>query len=104
MDEYRLPAGPGVPAAEAVRQSWTATVAALPEGARIRGEVIGRQRFGVVIRIHGMPDAVGLAEVGSMPHDLELPAMGAAVAGVVVWHADHNRQEKIKLDEWERPE
>ncbi len=51
-----------------------------------------------------MPDAVGLAEVGGMPHDLELPAMGAAVSGVVIWHADHNHQVKIKLDEWDRPE
>ncbi|MFG2308887.1 hypothetical protein ACGFS9_09455 [Streptomyces sp. NPDC048566] len=104
MDEFRLPAGSGVPAAEAVRQSWTATVTALPEGARIRGEVMGRQRFGVFIRIHGMPDAVGLAEISGMPHDLELPAMGAGVSGVVIWHADHNHQVKIKLDEWDRPE
>ncbi|MEU0787495.1 hypothetical protein ABZ341_38890 [Streptomyces sp. NPDC006173] len=104
MDEFRWPAGPGVPTVEAVRQGWTATVAALPEGARIKGEVIGRQRFGVFIRIQGVPDVVGLAtEVGSMPHDLELPSMGAAVAGVVIWRADHNHQVKIKLDEWDRP-
>ncbi|MFG2477350.1 hypothetical protein [Streptomyces fagopyri] len=104
MDEYRWSAGPGVPAADAVRQIWAATVAALPVGARVEGEVIGRQRFGVFIRICGMPDAVGLAEIGGMPQDLELPAMGAEVAGRVVWHADHNCQVKIKLDEWDRPE
>ncbi|MFF2430626.1 hypothetical protein [Streptomyces mirabilis] len=68
------------------------------------GEVIGRQRFGVFIRIDGVPAAVGLAEVGSMPHGMELPVMGAVVAGTVVWHADHNHQVKIKLDEWDRPE
>ncbi|MET9382941.1 hypothetical protein ABZY09_18180 [Streptomyces sp. NPDC002928] len=45
-------------------------------GARIRGEVIGRQPFGVFIRI----DGVALAEIVNMPHDLELPAMGAEVA------------------------
>jgi hypothetical protein len=39
-----------------------------------------------------------------MPHDLELPAVGAAVAGVVIWHADHNHQLKIKMDEWDRSE
>ncbi|AVH58699.1 MULTISPECIES: RNA-binding protein [Streptomyces] len=104
MDEYALPTGPEVPAADRVRQSWAATVAALPVGARIEGEVIGRQRFGVFIQIDGMPEAVGLAEVGSMPHDMELPAMGAEVTGTVVWHADHNHQVKIKLDEWDRPE
>ncbi|MFJ5267605.1 hypothetical protein [Streptomyces sp. NPDC088358] len=104
MDEYRWSAGPGVPTADAVRRSWAATVEALPVAARVAGEVIGRQRFGVFIRIDGVPDAVGLAEIGSMPHDLELPAMGAEVAGRVIWHADHNCQVKIKLDEWERPE
>jgi hypothetical protein len=87
-----------------VRQSWATTVAALPADARIKGEVIGRQRFGVFIRIDGVPDAVGLAEIGSMPHDLELPAMGAEVAGRVIWHVDHNCQVKIKRDEWDRPE
>ncbi|MFE1295757.1 hypothetical protein [Streptomyces sp. NPDC058731] len=102
MGEYEWPAGPDVPAAETVRRCWAATVAALPVGAWITGEVVGRQRFGVFIRIHGVPDAVGLAEVGGMPHDMELPAMGAEVTGKVVWHADHNCQVKIKLDEWDR--
>ncbi|MFG2308587.1 hypothetical protein ACGFS9_07830 [Streptomyces sp. NPDC048566] len=104
MDESTWPAGPGVPTGEAVRQNWTATLAALPEGARIRGEVIGRQGFGVFIRMHGMPDAVGPAEVGGMPHDPELPAMGAAVAGVVIRHADHNHPVEITLDGWGRSE
>jgi len=104
MDEDRWPAGPGVPAADAIRQSWAVTVAALPVGTRIEGTVIGRQRFGVFIRIDGVPDAMGLAEIGSMPHDMELPVMGAEVAGTVIWHADHNHQVKIKLDQWDRSE
>ncbi|MET9121657.1 hypothetical protein [Streptomyces sp. NPDC004528] len=66
------------------------------------GEVIGRQRFGVFVRIDGVSNAVGLAEIGSMPHGLELPAMGADVAGRVIRHADHNFQVKIKLAEWDR--
>ncbi|MFE5142334.1 hypothetical protein ACFRDV_32515 [Streptomyces fagopyri] len=103
MDEFRWPAGLGVPPSDAVRQSWVETVAALPVGTRVVGEVIGRQRFGVFIRIDGVSNAVGLAEIGSMPHDLELPAMGAEVAGRVIWHADHNCQVKIKLVEWDRP-
>jgi len=74
-------------AADTVRQSWAATIAALPAGARIKGEVIGRQRSGLFIRIDGVPNAVGLAEIGSMARDLELPAMGAEVASGVrkVW-------------------
>lgn len=93
-----------MPAVDAVRESWAATVAALAVGTRIAGEVIGRQRFGVFIRIDGVPEAVGLAEIGSMPHDMELPVVGAEVAGTVICHADHNHQVKIKLDEWDRPE
>ncbi|MFJ2563176.1 hypothetical protein ACIO02_09285 [Streptomyces sp. NPDC087568] len=50
MDEYAWPISPEVPAADEVRQSWAETVAALPVGTRIIGEVIGRQPFGVFIR------------------------------------------------------
>lgn len=38
-----------------------------------------------------------------MPHRMELPALGATVAGKVIWHADHNCQVKIRLDEWHLP-
>ncbi|MFG2951408.1 hypothetical protein [Streptomyces adustus] len=50
-----------------------------------------------------MPNAVGLAEITAMPHPMELPAMGATVVGEVIWHADHNRQVKIRLNEWHVP-
>ncbi|WP_329456744.1 hypothetical protein [Streptomyces sp. NBC_01497] len=50
-----------------------------------------------------MPEAVGLAEITGVPQGMELPALGAEVAGTVIWHADHNRQVKIKLDEWDQP-
>ncbi|GAA1294076.1 hypothetical protein GCM10009634_48000 [Saccharothrix xinjiangensis] len=73
---------------------------ALPVGAPIDGEVIGRQPFGVVIRIDGAPDAVGLAEVTSMPCDRELPPMGARIAGRVVSHAEHNHQVIVRLANW----
>ncbi|MFE4546232.1 hypothetical protein [Streptomyces sp. NPDC056785] len=66
------------------------------------GEVIGRQRFGVFLRIDGVSNAVGLAEICRMPHGLELPAMGAEVAGRAIRHADHNCQVKIKLVGWDR--
>ena len=80
-------------------QSWAATVAALPVGTHITGEVIGRQPFGVFIRIEGVPNAVALAEITAMPLGTELPALGASVEGEVFWHA-HNHQVRVRLDEW----
>ncbi|MEU6010228.1 hypothetical protein [Streptomyces sp. NPDC047453] len=100
MDEYAWPAVPEVPAADLVRESWEATVAALPVEARITGEVIGRQRFGVFIRIDGVPYAIALAEITAMPLGMDLPALRAFVSGEVIWHAAHNHQVKVQLDEW----
>ncbi|MFB6636227.1 hypothetical protein ACFCYF_03115 [Streptomyces chartreusis] len=83
MDEYTWPAVPGVPATDAVRQSWLPLRRCLwgPHA----GEVIGRQWFGVFIRIDGVPDAVGLAEVGRTRHAMELPVIGTEVAGTIIW-------------------
>ncbi|MGW3513608.1 hypothetical protein [Streptomyces sp. NPDC000994] len=100
MDEYAWPTGSEVPAADLVRESWEATVAALPVEARISGEVIGRQRFGVFIRIDGVPYAIALAEITAMPLGMDLPVLGAFVSGEVIWHAAHNHQVKVQLDEW----
>ncbi|MGW3285998.1 hypothetical protein ACWDR3_15315 [Streptomyces sp. NPDC001002] len=47
-----------------------------------------------------MPNAVGLAEITTMPHHMELPTMCTTVTGEVIWHADHNHRVKIRLDEW----
>lgn len=102
MDEYAGPAGPRMPAPDAVRRSWTATVSALPVGSRVAGEVNGRQPFGAFILLDGFPEAVALAEITAMPHEMELPALGARVMGEVLWHAEHNHQVKVKLDEWTR--
>ncbi|MFI8532806.1 hypothetical protein ACIGMX_21510 [Streptomyces aquilus] len=99
MDEYAWPTGPDLPTGDTVLQSWAATVAALPVGTRITGEVIGRQPFGVFIRIEGVPNAVALAEIASMPLGTKRPALGASVEGEVFWHA-HNHQVRVRLDEW----
>ncbi len=88
-----------MPTAEETRRSWKATVSALPVGARVSGRVIGRQPFGVFLLFDGVPNAVGLAEIAGMPCGVELPALGAVVVGEVVWHAGHNCQVRIKLDE-----
>ncbi|MFJ9295266.1 hypothetical protein [Streptomyces asoensis] len=103
MPEFSWPDRSQVPTADAVEQNWPATVSALPLGSHVSGRVIGRQPFGVFLLIEIVPNAVGLAEITAMPHHMELPAMGAAVAGEVIWHADHNHQVKIRLDEWNVP-
>ncbi|WP_075033232.1 hypothetical protein [Streptomyces mirabilis] len=80
-------------------RSWAATVAGLPVGTRVTGEVIGRQLFGVFILLDGFPDAVALAEITAMRHGMELPALGVRVEGEVPWHAEHNHQVTVRLDE-----
>lgn len=82
-----------------MRRSWAATVAALPVGTQITGEVIGRQPFGIFIRIDGVPDAVALAETTAMPQGMDLPGLGASVTGEVYWHA-HNHQVRVRLGGW----
>ncbi|GAA2290664.1 hypothetical protein GCM10010234_34550 [Streptomyces hawaiiensis] len=100
MDEYGWVERPEVPAAEVVRAGWGATVAVLPVGSKFAGEVIGRQPFGVFIRMDGVPDAIALAEITRMPLGMELPALGALVSGEVYWHDDRNHQVRVRLDEW----
>lgn len=34
-----------------------------------------------------------------MPRHMDLPVLGTAVAGEVIWHAEHNCQVKVRLDE-----
>ncbi|WP_406632352.1 hypothetical protein [Amycolatopsis sp. WGS_07] len=83
--------------ADRARQAWAATTEALPPGKSITGVVIGRQPFGVFVRIDGAPDALGLVEVTTLPGDAWLPAVGDTVAGEVIGHADHNHQIRIRL-------
>lgn len=103
MPEFSWPDRSQVPAPESIEQSWPATVSALPVGSHVSGRVVGRQPFGVFLLIDGVPNALGLAEITAMPHRMELPVVGTTVAGVVLWHAEHNLQVKIKLDEWNLP-
>lgn len=99
MDGYSWPED-GQSLAEEIRRAWDETVVAFPVGVPVVGEVIGRQRFGVFIRIDGARCAVGLAEITTMPRDAKLPAMGARVTGEVISHAEHNHQVKVRLDSW----
>jgi len=101
MSEYTWPARAGVPAQEDAHRDWPATVTALPIGVPVSGEDIGRQPFGVFVQIDGIPNAVGLAEITAMPREMDLPLVGAVITGRVIWHADHNRQVKLRLDEWQ---
>ncbi len=59
--------------------------------------VIGRQPFGVFLRLAGVSDAIGLAEIIGMPADYELPELGAVVDGKVIGHAEHNHQVRIAM-------
>lgn len=96
MNEYSWP-DDGIEVSARAQAAWSATLDALPVGTRVTGEVIGRQPFGVFLRIDGAQDAIGLAEILSMPHDAELPQVGTHVSGEVLGHAEHNHQVKITL-------
>ncbi len=97
MSEYSWPDyGPLVGAR--ARAAWSATCQALPLGAQITGEVIGRRPFGVFLRIDEVPDAIGLAEIISMPREAALPQLGERVRGEVLGHTDHNCQVRVRLD------
>ncbi|MFF4053196.1 hypothetical protein ACFYZ5_41900 [Streptomyces chartreusis] len=100
MPEFSWPERSQVPASDHIERSWPVTVSALPLGSHVSGRVIGRQPFGVFLLLNGTPNAIGLAEITAMPHHMELPVLGATVAGEVIWHTDHNRQMKIRLNEW----
>lgn len=102
MDEYTWPTVAEVPA-ELLHRRWAATVAALPLGASITGEVIGRQPFGVFIRVDGVPDAMALAEITVIPQGMGLPEFGTRVIGEVIDHAEHNHQVRVRLLEWAAP-
>jgi ribosomal protein S1 len=103
MSEYSWPDVSPEAAARA-RAAWEQTVADLPAGTPVAGEVIGRQRFGVFLRLDGHPDAMGLAEITAMPRCETLPLIGDRVSGQVIWHADHNHQVKVRLDKWAQHE
>lgn len=101
MTEYSWPDWGSYQVREGVAaKAWNDTVRDLPLGGYVTGEVIGRQPFGVFIRIDDHSDAIGLAEITAMPRCMRLPHVGDRVTGSVLWHADHNHQVKIKLTEW----
>ena len=60
----------------------------------------GVARFGVFLRLDGLPEAMALAEITAIPKDASLPALGARITGTVISHAHHNHQVRIKLTEW----
>ncbi|MCX5129306.1 hypothetical protein [Streptomyces sp. NBC_00347] len=95
MSEYSWPDYPQI--AARAQTAWDRTVVELPVGTPVAGEVIGRQPFGVFIRLDGHPDAIGLAEVTAMPRCGTLPLVGEQVAGEVIWHVEHHHQVKIRL-------
>ncbi|MFJ5985452.1 hypothetical protein [Lentzea sp. NPDC092896] len=99
MNDYSWPDG-GQRLAARSREAWRATVEKLPVGTAIAGEVVGRQPFGIFIRIDGVPDAVGLAEITAMPREATLPPMGSRIVGTVTSHTEHNHQVRVRLGHW----
>ncbi|WP_406395212.1 hypothetical protein [Streptomyces sp. NBC_00887] len=97
MDEYNWPTRRPDPPGQSPEEVWTATLAALPLGASIAGEVIGRQPFGVFIRVDGVPNAIVLAEITAMPEGMELPVLGARIRGEVIDHLEYNHQLRGRL-------
>lgn len=79
MNEYSWPDN-GVKGSARAQAAWPATCEALPVGTQVTGEVVGRQPFGVFLRIVGVPDAIGLAEITAMPHGAQLPQLGTTSA------------------------
>jgi hypothetical protein len=100
MTEYTWPGAAGDPTPGDIRHAWPVTVSALPIGTPVTGKVIGRQPFGIFVRIDGVPDAIGLAEILFTPPETILPPLGSQISGRVVAHAEHNCQVKIRLSEW----
>ncbi|MET9700774.1 hypothetical protein ABZY31_28210 [Streptomyces sp. NPDC006529] len=94
MNEYSWP-GDGINVGARAQAAWPAMCAALPVGTPVTGEVIGRQPFGVFLRLDGVQDAIGLVEITTMPRDAELPQVGTHVSGEVLRHAKHNHQLRI---------
>jgi hypothetical protein len=100
MTEYTWPNGVDDPTSDDIRRAWPATLTSLPVGARVTGRVIGRQRFGVFVKIDGAPYALGLAEIGGSPPGTVPPPLGFMISGSVVDHAERNCQVKLRLDDW----
>lgn len=83
--------------AERAANQWAETVVALPVGADVTGQVIGRQPFGVFVEVAGLPDVLGLAEITAMPRGASLPEIGTTVHGQVLDHTAHNHQVRLRL-------
>ncbi|WP_063885605.1 hypothetical protein [Streptomyces prasinus] len=96
MSEYSWP-DDGIEVDARTQVAWQATYKALPTGTRVTGEVIGRQPFGVFLRIDGVKDAIGLAEITARPHDAELLQIGTHVSGEVLGYVEHNHQVKTAV-------
>ncbi|MFC4336143.1 RNA-binding protein [Salininema proteolyticum] len=68
MEEYYWPDwGAYQDREQDAREAWPNMVTALPVGTDVAGEVIGRQPFGVFLRLEGHPQAIGLAQITAMP-------------------------------------
>ncbi|WP_328851515.1 hypothetical protein OG994_28200 [Micromonospora globbae] len=82
--------------AERAKRSWPETTAVLPVGERVRASVLATMPFGVFVEIDGQPDALGLVEITTLPRGSALPSVGVYLNAVVVGHAAHNWQVRLR--------
>ncbi|MGW3858393.1 hypothetical protein [Micromonospora arida] len=65
-------------------------------GERVRARVVAARPFGVFVEIDGQPDALGLVEITTLPRGSELPVVGIYLNLIVVAHAVHNWQVRLR--------
>ncbi|WP_405100840.1 hypothetical protein [Micromonospora sp. NBC_01412] len=61
--------------------------------------MLATKPFGVFVEIDGQPDALGLVEMTAFRRGGELPAVGVYLDAVVVDHAAHNWQVRLRQPE-----
>ena len=85
------------------QSAWSEAVARLPFGSVVHGVVTQRWPFGVFVKMDEAPEVVAIVEINNYrPHGGpvspdELPAVGDRVEGVVVDHAEFNRQIRLRV-------
>lgn len=81
-------------------RGWQAAKERLPLGLEVWGTVTAKMTFGIVLRLDDVPDVASVVDaISYRPRgdQAELPDPGARVHGVVVDHAEHNWQIKVRV-------
>jgi ribosomal protein S1 len=85
-------------------EEWEEAKSSLPFGARVRGLIEQHYSFGMLIRLPDFPevravvDAASYTPTGEIRDSTHWPEVGMPIEAVVVDHAEHNRQIKLRVD------